>query len=344
MSQRPQIEVRINDATVGLWQDDARDETFRTDVYGELIRQMRGRGWSIRQDPETHRHHRILSSDHRLGARGCLRCSVRISGRVVEVEFWSVTAPQINRNGRRYDFNRMIRMHHLDRLRLELEFKRIIAWIGQIAPVKVARGDVYQMSPMERIAKNYAESWHRDEALGRPDCKYEYNRKAADGSLLEHGQTVWMPDRKGRIVRGTAYYNINNMWWVVAGGCLYNEGSHSLFLSPPENLRAKRNERQRRGRLEAELASAVRQMDFRRAETLKTILFGSSPTFMIWARDKSAYYRANYAGYTTDTVAAGRYTRAEAAAEVCRVPHELQAVDPLGNFITADAFRQEARP
>jgi hypothetical protein len=169
--------------------------------------------------------------------------------------------------------------------------------------------------------------------LGRPRCDHDYNRKSGDGQLLEHATTVWFIDRKGRIGRGTAYYNLNNMWWVVAGSELLNLSSGQIFCRPPTELRLKLNKRQRRARLEAELAVAIRRMHFLRAETLKRILFGDQPTFLIWARDHDAYYCSNYSGYTKDTIAAGRYSRAEAEAEVRRVPHELEAIGADGERI-----------
>ena len=336
MTHRTDLEVRIHDASIGIWQDDAQDASFRTDVYAALIRGMRVRGWSIRRDPRIHWHHRCISANFRLGARGSLRCSIEITGRVVKVEFWSTTAPQSNGSGRRYDFDKMARMHHLDRLRVELEFRRITAWLAMLAPVKVTRSEDADLTPMQCIEKRYAESWHKDKTLGRPHWNYDYNRGSKDGALLEHGQTVWLADGKGRIIRGTAYYNINNMWWVIAGGKLLNEGSHSLYTKPPADLRIKQNARASRTRLEKELSVAVARMDFLRAQVVKRILFGSEQTFLIWARDHQAYYRAQYAGYTTDRINAGKYTRAEAEAECRRVPHELEMVCPDGSRISFD--------
>ena len=95
-----------------------------------------------------------------------------------------------------------------------------------------------------------------------------------------------------------------------------------------------------RSRLEKELSIAVERMDYRRAQVLKLILFGSEQTFMIWARDHQAYYRPQYAGYTADHISAGKYTRAEAEAECRRVPHELEMVCPDGSHVRFD--RKEA--
>lgn len=104
----------------------------------------------------------------------------------------------------------------------------------------------------------------------------------------------------------------------------------------PVDLRTKHNERARRNRLEAELQIAVKRMDYQRAHVLKTIIFGTEQTYMIWARDKQAYYRSQYAGYSSDTAGAGRYTRAEAEAECRRVPHELEMVCPDGTHVSFD--------
>ncbi|MGK9200450.1 hypothetical protein KXR50_08095 [Sinorhizobium meliloti] len=330
---RQPMSINIADAHLGIWQDNPNDPSFRSEIYGVLIRDMRARGWSIRQDPETRRRFNCISHSKRLGARGTLRCAIQISGRVVEVDFWSITAPQVNRNGRRYDFDKMRRMSHIDQLRVELEYRRITAWLETLAKVTVSRRYERDLPPMKFIEKRYAESYHSDKALGRPVCNYDYNRKSKDGALLEHGQTVWLADDKGRLIRGTAYYNINSMWWVVAGGKLHNESCGSLFSKQPDDLRTKRNERARRSRLEKELAIAVERMDFLRAQALKGILFGSEQTFMIWARDHGAYYRSNYAGYTTDRIHAGKYTRAEAEAECRRCPHDLEMVCQDGSHV-----------
>lgn len=337
---RAPLDVRVHDSSISIWQDDARDSSFRSDVYAPLIRALRGRGWSIGSDPQVRRFYRSLNPDRRIGSRGTLRCGIEISGRVVKVEFWSTAARQDNRAGRRYDFDKLDRMPYLDRLRVALEFKRITRWLEVLAPVKMSLSSERHLTPLQRIEKGYAEGWHTDKTLGRPRyTNGNSSRMSGDGALLEHGQTVWLPDRKGRIIRGTAYYNLNSMWWVIAGGRLFNESCGSIYVSPPADLRTKQNERSRRSRLEGELSAAVQRMHFQRAEVLKRILFGADETFLIWARDKGAYYRSQYAGYTADRISAGKYTRAEAEAECRRVPHELEMVCPDGKYVS---FRSAA--
>ncbi|MGJ4888894.1 hypothetical protein ACQR1Y_11910 [Bradyrhizobium sp. HKCCYLRH3099] len=339
---RPPLAINIYDTHFGIWQD-AHDASLRSEIYAPLLRAMSRRGWRIRADPQVLKHHRCISKDHRLGTRGTLHCDIEITGCAVKVEFWSDTAPQINPNGRRYDSDKLGRMAYLDRLRVELEFRRIAAWLDTLAPVTVKRRSTRGLPPMQRIAETYASCRHTDKTLGRPQWHTDDNRRTKDGALLDQGQTVWLTDLAGRILRGTAFYHLNNMWWVIAGGELRNVACFELSAQPPRNLRIKLNARRRRTRLEQELARAVERMDFSRAERLKTILFGAAPTYMIWARDHQLFYRAQYSGYTSDRINAGKYTREEAEAECRRVPHELEMVGPDGRHVRFDQPRNESR-
>lgn len=337
------VSVNINDTSFGIWQDHADDPTFRTELFLPILRQLKRRGWQVATDLYVKEHFPSLSKDNRIVTRGDLVGSVELTGRVIKIEFWATTWPIDNRNGPRYDFRKLSRMNYLDRLRVSLEFRRAIAWLRKRASVTVkdrnergiGRG---ASTAMEFIAADYAESWHKDKDAGRPlPGPYPRNYTSADGAPIEQGATVWFSHTDGRIHRGHAFYNLNNMWWVVCGPyVLRNLGAHELFCRAPADPRAKRNERQRRLKLEAELASAVRRMDFARADKMKRILFGNDAPWMIYARDHSAYYRANYCGYTTDTISAGRYTREEAEREARRVPHELEIHGPDGERIRFD--------
>lgn len=329
------IDVRLNDTTLGIWQDDANDPTFHSKIFVGLIRLLRDRGWMVTEDHEVSERFRSLRKAHRLAHKGALRASMRISGCCIEITFWSETWKNENRHGHRYDFDKRPRFTYIDRLRLTLEERAIIGWLAARSEVTISRAMVMPSSgtitATDYVQAQYAKSWRTDKVLGRPICQYDNNRKSADGALLEHGQTAWTTDSKGRIVRGVALYNINNMWWVIAGPHgLMNMGCWEIFATQPPDLRRKRNDRRRRERIEAEIARAIAGDDFDRAATLRRVAFGAEPIYRIWSRKNGAYYRPQYCGYTTDLSSAGRYTRAEAEREVRRVPHILHAIGPDG--------------
>ncbi|WP_247676942.1 hypothetical protein [Leisingera sp. HS039] len=334
------LELRLHDTSLGIWQDNADDPTFRDEVYSELIRQMRGRGWSIKAAPQTKKHYPTLSPDHRIAAKGTLLASVELTGRVVKLEFWSTTARQSNPNGRRYDFDKLERMAYLDQKRFALEKRRIMDWLVTISELEItaSRSNLSKfLTALERIEAHYAGSRHTKAELGRPVCDQDYNRKSRDGHLIEHGQTIWFTGRDGRIRRGTAFYNINNMWWVTDGTYgLRNLSCHEIRCHQPAQLRTKQNARERRKRLERELANAIHCSNYRRADLLHKILFGNEPAFLIWSRKNDAFYAPDYCGYTSDAIRAGRYTREEAEAEVKRVPHHLEMVCPDGKRVRFD--------
>lgn len=343
-----QLDVNLHDTSIGIWQDNPSDPSFRAEIYLGLQQHMRRRGWTLRADPRVLKNYRSLSKDHRIATRGDLKAEIHLSGRVVEVMFWAETWPIDNPNGRRHDFNKRDRMRFLDQVRFDLETRKVLDWLRDRADVTVIHRDLTvrirpgALDAMAAIQRDYASSWHSDKTLGRPICSQPYNSDSGDGATVEHGATVWFADGKGRLCRGVAYYNINNMWWVVTGRYgRTNKGSYELFTRPPAELRRKRNERARRLRLEQELGGAIRRSDFRRAEMLKRLAFGEAATYGIWSTKNQAFYRPNFSGYTSDSIAAGRYSYAEAAREVRRVPDLLRLVTPEGRFLDVVALDQK---
>lgn len=335
MADSRKLDVRLHDTRLGIGQEDPNDPTFKTEIFDGVIRLLRSRGWTVTRDPHTHKHFRSILRCHRLARKEALHASLQVCGRSIEFECWAETWQKVNSNGHRFDFDKRQRFDYIDRLRLELEERAVIAWLAGRAEVKVSRSrpspSTGAITARAFIEAGYAESWHKDKVLGRPTWGQDYNRKSRDGFLLEHGATVWTTDKKGRLIRGSAFYNINNMWWVVTGPyVLLNRACHEIYAQQPEDLRRKRNGRERRNRLERELARAVSNHDYRHADVLKRIIFGDEPIYRIWSRKNGSFYAPQYCGYTTDENRAGRYTRAEAEREVRRVPHHLHAIGPGG--------------
>lgn len=345
------LDINLHDTSIGIWQDDPNDPTFMAEIFEPLTAWMRRRGWRVTADPEVLKRHRCISKGHRVAERGDLRAKAQIGGRHVEVTFWSERAEQSNSNGRQYDFDKRDRAPYLDRLRMDLEIRRILAWLGDRAELKVREprnqrcgsgaGELQATAWIERSAR---QSGHFVPELGR--ARYTNGdgcRKAADGGLLEHGAVAWFIDMKGRVLRGRAFYSLNDRWAIQIGrfGVTF-ASAWEMFTAPPADLRRKRNDDQRRKQIEREIGRAVRSENFERAALLKKIAFGSVPVYRIWSRKNDCYYGTQYCGYTADMTFAGRYTREEAEAEVLRVPHILSLVTPDGKHLRAEDFAKPA--
>jgi len=332
-------EIRIHDSSLSIWEE-ACDDSLRG-VFDDVIRALRRFGWRVGRDEQAHRRYRIISKDFRYCRHGELEAALRISGRCIEFEAFQNVVNVSNLNGGRYDIGKMKRMPYLFRKRTELTFKKLIEHLTSkygygVKYPKPERGPG-GITGREWVERRYLESWHTKPYLGRPDWHCDGNRQTNDGHLLEQGMPVYFIGYDGRIGHGTAMYNLNNMWWVLAGKyAVYNIACFYLFAERPANLRVKRNERQRRRRLEAELASAVKRMDFARAETLKRVAYGVEPTFMIWSKKNSAYFGSMFCGYRSSPVDAGKYTKQEI--EESGYKHSIECGDLVLEPVSAEAI------
>ncbi|WP_147080019.1 hypothetical protein [Methylobacterium haplocladii] len=341
------LDINLYDTHIGIWQDDANDPSFQKEIFGPLIRLLHDHGWVVRADGLT--RYRSLRPNYRLGWRGDLRVAIQISGRCIELVFWSGLAEPSNPNGLRYDFDKRKRAPYLDRVRIDLETRRILTWLRQRAaltispPRHVPCGIGFgEMSADTYIDRSIRSSGHYVPELGRARFYNEPREQTSgDRRQLSHDSTVWFRDRKGRVLRGRAFYSLGQNWLVAAGRWgVYHVQHWDLFVAPPADLRGKSNARARRSRLEGELTRALRRDDYRRAEVLKQILFGNAPIYRIWSRKNDCYYAPNSSGYTSDALGAGRYMRDEAESEVRRVPHILSLVTPDGRHLRAEELDQ----
>lgn len=295
--------VSFGDASLSVWEEgiaNARaaggykaekewERQFKKDVFLRIVQQLNRLGWTCKVPQEYIEQYGIdFARSRRECTKGDLRGWLDLSGRHIEFEMWQgVNTPTRPDHGGRYESNKEAVAPYLLRLEMFRTRNRIRDYLCNVFSgyqFDPKHYSIYrkplQETAMERIQQRYAESWHFKgdwQAYLAKERWMDNNRKSADGVLLEHGQRVWLADRKGRIVTGIAYYNINNMWWVWLGKYDYtNEASFRLYTSAPENLRTKRNGDLRRKRLESELTEAVKQMNYERAATVRDILFPKS--------------------------------------------------------------------
>ena len=284
---------------------------------------------------------RWAAERRRICSKGDLKGELDVSGRCIKFEMWQgVNTPTRPDHGGRYESNKEACAPYLLRLEMDRTRNRIRDYLCNVFTgytFEANKRSIYrkplEKTAMERIQQGHDESVHFKgdwpaqlaKAQGMPD----YNRKSADGVLLEHGQRVWFFDRsKGRIATGVAYYSGNDNWMVTTGKYdVSHESCSSLFTACPENYWVKRNTRQRRKRLEGELAKAIKSMNFERAAVLRDILFPNKErVFVVWHKEHKSYHRANFSGYTTNINDAGKFTEAEVKGYRSE-PNEVRALE-----------------
>lgn len=327
--------VNFGDASLSIWEEPGRQAmlggewgcTFKRQVFARIIQQLKRLGWTVGSWKDA-AHYKVIANDHRSCNKGALRGELEVSGRTIKFEmFQPVNCPTRPDNEGRYESDKEGVMPYLLRLEMERTRRHLRDYLRGVFSgyrFDTRHYSIYykplEKTAMERIRDRYAESsrfkgdWESwISKKGGMNGWFCSNQETADGAQLQHGQRVWFHDWHGRTCTGTAYYNINNMWWVVTGKYdLRNMACFELYTQCPENPRIKRNGKRRRQRLEKELAKAVKAMDFKRAELLKNILF-PQPTelFLLWHREHKAYHCPQWQGYTTNPVDAGRFTQEE---------------------------------
>ncbi|KQQ40418.1 hypothetical protein ASF61_06595 [Duganella sp. Leaf126] len=295
----------------------AWERQFKRDVFARIVQTLRRIGWSVLPWDESDQY-KAIALNHRTCSKGDLKGQLEMSGRCIKFEMWQDVTLSENRNGGRYDFGKEARMPYL--LRIEMERARLRirdyllnAFTGYVFEPSAPKIGLNGATALEYAKHSQRSSGHYVEHLGRASFNSPSNGFTRDGVAIEDGAKVYAITRKGRVVYGAAYYSLNGRWMVVTGKHGVEWADHrELYAACPGDPRVKRNARQRRQRIEGEMASAIKAMKFERAAVLRDILFPGKPAlFAIWNEQNSLYHRAGTCGYTSDLSEAGKFTEDE---------------------------------
>lgn len=306
---------------------------FKHEVFARIVQTLRRLGWTVGLGV-----HIWTGVDARHARKGDLQLDLRISGRCIELQmFQAVNCPTRPDNDGRYEHAKESLMPYVMRLEMERTRRRIRDYLVNVLsgyefklpkPVMGVRG----ATAMECAAYHRRTTGHYVAALDRAQISNSNQGFTADGVALENGSRVYAIDHSGRVICGTAYYSLNGNWQIVTGryGLAYVWHTE-VYANCPGDPRVKRNSRQRRRRLEGELATAAKAMNFERAAVLRDILFPGKPAlFAIWNEQHSLYHRAGACGYTSDLSEAGEFTADEVRGWDCApnkvIPLDAQAV------------------
>lgn len=302
------------------------ERQFKRAVFARIIQTLNRLGWTCAMpaiDPHDVKHYggnvaRWSAESKRECSKGDLKGHLDISGRCIKLEMWQDVTPPENRNGGRYDINKAARMPYLLRIEMERTRRRIRDYLCNVfadytfKPCDPKLG-INGVTAFEYAAHSRRTSGHYVAALDRANISNGGQDKSADGYQLANGTPVYAVDHYGRVVTGTAFYNLNGNWQVVTGRYdLIHVWHKQIFVKSPGNVRMKRNDSARRRRLEGEMSKAIAAMQFERAAQLRDILFpGDQQLFYVWNNEHSLYHCAGFCGYTADQSKAGKFTADE---------------------------------
>lgn len=197
------------DTTLLLWLKHADDPLMQC-YQRRVLAHLRKRGFRVQHDREIKRRYPALGPDHHEGRKGALEVKVERSGRCLELSFFQNVVFE-NPHGGRYDFARLAKMPYLVRKRYELERDLLAQALADIAPfVKDTKLSGAALIQARRESLN---TFQRRDMYASPPEPYN-----ACGAMIADGDTVYFR-HNGRLLRGVAFHNINNMWWVLLPCC-----------------------------------------------------------------------------------------------------------------------------
>lgn len=197
-------------------------------LWHRVLNMLAAYGFEIGRDPRIEKHYSCLGKDHRLGRFGDLhlaserndqhRWNRKNQGGSCTFEFFQEIVTE-NRNGGKYDFDKLAKMPYLVRLRF-LHARQAIAWMLDAEGIVDESGPVLSRLPaLEQLRYKLKGCWH---AKGRPieewqpDDRSGSNSRDKDGNKLRPGDLRCFYHR-GRLMQGRVYYSLNMMWYVVIG-------------------------------------------------------------------------------------------------------------------------------
>lgn len=181
-----------------------------------VVRFLRSQGFKVVKDSSVGSS---IRDRYRIASKGDLWLYIGQCGRCLEIEGY-VEYNSDNRHGGRYCFNKRQRMTYLDGKRFDL----IASKLSALFPEATQRPKISHLKGLDWIladrraepgaSRFYDPKWTFVPGEA-PKNALGWNGKAADGSQLVDQQPVYFFGYDGRLQKGLAYHNINNMWWVL---------------------------------------------------------------------------------------------------------------------------------
>ena len=191
-------------------------------------------GFYVSEDKEIKKNFPSLNETHRAGEFDDLRFKAQYAPIRFEIEFYQDVF-HVNSHGGFCDFDKYKKMPYLIQKRYDWTLEKLLEYFEKCGysiefPKNTCKGDAF-------IIRDYIRSWHHPQenwfslkAVDGQTAEHEMNGTDRDGKIVRNGETKYFRDRSGYLLRGKAYHNINNMWWVLlADGQVKNVACFDLF-------------------------------------------------------------------------------------------------------------------
>lgn len=219
--------------------------------YLSVLRKLSQIGFKIIKNPRIEKDYKILSVYNRYGKWRDLEVEIEIYPNGFKFEFYQNlnTGDRAAGDGM-YCFDKYSLMTYLIKKQFEYTVREIKKFIESRREITFSSGDrpvnsteeIIQHTQQRHFApKNQIQELADIESYM---TSYDFNCNSTDRDkkTIKCGEVKYFRDyRTGRLYRGLAYHNINNMWWIIINkfDCR-NVASFELFNPNPEDYRVRR--------------------------------------------------------------------------------------------------------
>lgn len=301
-------------------------------AFWQSVNALRADGWLIRKYEKGDTGY--ISKDWFFGQKGDLKARIKAdikkrnwgNNYSFEIDFFEDITPCDNSNGGVYKYDRFDQMPYMLKL---MTLKALNIVMGKVLNCGIELQDnsdpigfKKKALNMDKINQRLCGSSHFNAELGHAEIGQPRNRTSGDDVLLEHGQVAYYI-KNGRIIKGRAYYDLNNRWMLAHSkyGIEYCSSS-DLYVNRNVVPGRAFNSREIDGIIQRQLQKAVGNHDYLRAHKLHNII-NSEERFHIWStKHGGGWWMVNGNGYTGQKSQAGLFKKPEAE-RLCKNDNEL---------------------
>jgi hypothetical protein len=217
-------------------------------LYRACLAMLGQLGFKVGEDAYIKKQFPILSPLHDYGKRGVLEFKSDIYPTGFKFEFFQNVVRE-NKNGGEYDFDKRRKMPYLTGKLFDYAKQRLTAFIAERVgcfyttadkPTEAA-GRLLHNFQTTSFTRSKIQSLSEIEGM-MEDYDHRCNSFDRDKKIIKCGEIKYFRDSlTGRLMRGIAYHNINNMWWVITSRyTLRNLASFELFDATPTDYAQRR--------------------------------------------------------------------------------------------------------
>ncbi len=187
--------------------------------FYRIMNMLAAEGFNVQQDPDVDK---IIRIDHWIGKRGDLEFNAEKYPNGFKVQFFQNVVYE-NRNGGRYDFDKLKKMPYMIRLQYQKYMNKLVKLLESLVDVE-NRTTPHMKSAEDQIKTDLVYNWHHYKSMdfnlhdldGKvPECA-GYHGRDKNGKEIRNGDMKYFRDHwNGYLMRGRVYYRANMHWWAI---------------------------------------------------------------------------------------------------------------------------------